>query len=124
MSSPDAPLSEDGDERIARQLDDLLAQYVEKLNAGETLDMDRVLEEHPTLGPAIVEELATFVALTPEGADSQDLGTLGDYALRRVIGRGGDGSGLRGLAGIDGAPGGPEGPPRRTPRRPQGRGAL
>ena len=76
--------------------DELFAAYLDRLNAGETLDPLQVLYEQPRLGPALLEKLESFVELTREPSESYEsdapvLGTLGDYTLRRQIGRGGMG---------------------------------
>ncbi len=80
------------DERFER----LLGEYVDRLNAGESIARDAILTEHPDLGPALLREIGTFEEFElPEGAlvgaAAQPLGTLGDYTLRRQIGRGGMG---------------------------------
>jgi hypothetical protein len=80
------------DERFER----LLGEYVDWLNAGETIDRDAILAEHPDLGPDLLLEIETFKRFTlPEaalaGVAAPPIGTLGDYTLRRQIGRGGMG---------------------------------
>ena len=73
------------------EFEELLASYVERLNAGEGLDPDRILAENPIDGFELLEYLEDYVAAAPGGSDSSPLGTLGDYTLRRQIGRGGMG---------------------------------
>ena len=74
-----------------RKLDDLLAAYVERFNAGERLGPEQILDEHPELGPDIVKELEIFLDIGSKFKLDDPLGTLGDYTLRRQIGRGGMG---------------------------------
>ena len=74
----------------------LLGEYIDRLNAGESLDHDAILTEHPDFGADLLREIETFEEFKlPEGAlagaAAQPLGTLGDYTLRRQIGRGGMG---------------------------------
>ena len=60
-----------------QQLSDFLADYIERLTAGEKIEPEEILAEHPTLGPTILEELAwIFLARKGEG------GKMG--LLRRV----------------------------------------
>ncbi len=75
----------------ARELEEILASYVDRLNEGERLDEEMILAEDPVHGPEIFEHLEAFIESTVEGDDSPALGTLGDYVLRRQIGRGGMG---------------------------------
>jgi tetratricopeptide (TPR) repeat protein len=74
----------------------LLGEFVDRLNAGESIDREAILNEHPELGPDLLREIETFEEFklperTLAGAALQPLGTLGDYTLRRQIGRGGMG---------------------------------
>jgi eukaryotic-like serine/threonine-protein kinase len=68
----------------------LYAQFVDRLSAGEQLDYTRILEEHPDVGPALVAELQ-LLANVDFRDETPPVGTLGDYTLRRQIGRGGMG---------------------------------
>lgn len=79
----------DDDPRLA----DLVFHYIEKLNAGEAIDEQQVVRDQPDIGPAILTELHTYLRFDSMRAvaDNQPLGTLGDYTLRRQIGRGGMG---------------------------------
>ena len=69
-------------------LDELVADYLDRLNSGESLDAFDILGEQPDLGSEILRGLRAFLELE---SDNQPLGTLGDYTLRRQIGRGGMG---------------------------------
>ena len=78
----------DMDDR-AEQVDRILARYLDRLNSGETIDPLEVVDTYPDLGEDILREIYTFMDVA-EG-DPPTLGTLGDYTLRRQIGRGGMG---------------------------------
>ncbi len=76
--------------RTNAELANIIADYLDRLNTGENLDPAAIIAEHPDQGPRIVAALQEFVRLeSPE--ESEPLGTLGDYTLRRQIGRGGMG---------------------------------
>jgi tetratricopeptide (TPR) repeat protein len=83
------PVPDDG----GQEVQDLLAGYVGRLNAGEEIPPEEILLDHPTHGPEIVEQLEAFIGPTRYRVelDARPLGTLGDYTLRRQIGRGGMG---------------------------------
>ncbi len=68
-------------------LDDTLARYVDRMNAGERILPEEILADHPDQGQEILDLLADFVSID----SPPPLGTLGDYTLRRQIGRGGMG---------------------------------
>jgi tetratricopeptide (TPR) repeat protein len=68
-----------------------LAAYVDRLNRGESLDPGEVLAAEPELGPSFLEQLQAFRDLGGHGDANQPVGTLGDYQLRRELGRGGMG---------------------------------
>ena len=82
--------SSDGDdshEEYAR----LLSLYLDRLNRGEFVDPDQVLSDHRDLGERLLTGLEAFLDIVPDDGTSAPLGTLGDYSLRRRIGRGGMG---------------------------------
>ena len=69
----------------------LLWRYVERINAGERIQAAEVHAEHPENAPEILEQLEAFQGIDTEFNSGEALGTLGDYTLRRQIGRGGMG---------------------------------
>ena len=73
------------------QLEYLVASYLDRLNSGETIYPLEVLADHPELGTEILKDLGTYLSLDSEPRAGPPLGMLGDYTLRREIGRGGMG---------------------------------
>src|SRR6185503_926760 len=73
--------------------DDLVTQYIDRLASGERLEPEEILLAHSDSGPAILEELRVYLDLVSaaEPGTNEPCGTLGDYTLRRQIGRGGMG---------------------------------
>ncbi len=71
----------------------VFSRYLEELKQNGFIDPDEIVAAHPDLGPAVVEDLETYIQLrsVEECGEDQPLGTLGDYTLRRQIGRGGMG---------------------------------
>ncbi|HAK94290.1 MAG TPA: hypothetical protein DCM87_04640 [Planctomycetes bacterium] len=69
----------------------ILGDYIDRLNRGERLSQDLVLAAHPTIGQQLIEQLRAFQAFSDATAPESALGTLGDFTLRRQIGRGGMG---------------------------------
>ncbi len=79
------------DRQDDRRLAELVAVYVDRLSAGESIDDQRLLAEEPHLGPQIVKRLRTFERLNGSSPTPPARGRLGDYTLRREVGRGGMG---------------------------------
>ncbi len=71
------------------RLEELFAAYVDRLNTGEPVDRAKVWDEHPELADQLVPLLEEFIDAAV--VDSANLGSVGDYTLRRQIGRGGMG---------------------------------
>ena len=74
------------------ELDLLLAEYVEQLNAGIPLDHDTIKAKHPRVADELLSKLETFQGIDVEFGQPEILGNVGDYTLRRQIGRGGMGA--------------------------------
>jgi tetratricopeptide (TPR) repeat protein len=69
-------------------------RHLEELKKKGSVDPDEILVANPDLGPAVLEDLETYIQLgSVDGSvpENQPLGNLGDYTLRRQIGRGGMG---------------------------------
>ncbi|MEE9128931.1 MAG: protein kinase [Phycisphaerales bacterium] len=73
-----------------QQLEELFAYYVDRLNEGDELNPQEILAKHPGLGADLLEYLEGYI--DPDAAPSMPSDrTLGDYTIRREIGRGGMG---------------------------------
>ena len=77
-----------GDEE--KEFEELLASYVDRLNRGDELNPQEIMGKHPLVGEHLLAYLEDFVGADPASIDVQRR-TLGDYVLRRQIGRGGMG---------------------------------
>ncbi len=82
-----------GEDRESSLVHDLLWEYVEQLNCGKPIDEAQLRAKHPDIAAELLRQLATFQEIGDEEPSEglQPLGTLGDYTLRRQIGRGGMG---------------------------------
>ncbi len=67
-----------------------LARYVDRLNTGEMLHREEILANHPQWAAELLDQLEVFRQVGRQ-EEERSLGTLGDYTLRRQIGRGGMG---------------------------------
>lgn len=83
----------DDDPRAHADFDRTFDDYLEELRKNGFVDPDEIVRDQPKFGQAILEDLELYIGLHPPKATDtpQVLGTLGDYTLRRQIGRGGMG---------------------------------
>ena len=79
--------ADDQENRLA----ELFYAYVSRIESGEPLDRDALLDRHPALAQQLPEQLDTYLQLGAEFPSTPRPGTLGDYTLKRQIGRGGMG---------------------------------
>ncbi len=73
------------------QIERVFAEYVERLNAGEKISPWEIERQHPEFAEELIEQLELFKSGVFAHDQPAPLGTLGDYTLRRQIGRGGMG---------------------------------
>ena len=73
--------------------DEVFEEHLERINAGEPLARDEIRRLYPAFAARLIQELQLFEGLAGgrEGRGDDHLGVLGDYTLRRQIGRGGMG---------------------------------
>jgi tetratricopeptide (TPR) repeat protein len=71
--------------------EELLARYIDRLNDGERIDPALIRAEHPELGDKLLQDLEAFIDLSRAHEEMLTARTLGDYTLRRRVGRGGMG---------------------------------
>jgi serine/threonine protein kinase/Flp pilus assembly protein TadD len=70
----------------------VLGEYLDRLNAGESVDLARIEAEHPEHASEIIARLKAFEALGGEAEGPRALErVMGDYVLLRRLGRGGMG---------------------------------
>ncbi|MBI4601057.1 MAG: protein kinase [Planctomycetes bacterium] len=83
--------SRGGGSRSDGRIDELVAAYVDRLNAGQRIDPGSILEEQPSVGPEVLRRLEAFLDLAAAVDDAPRLNAIGDYRLLCRIGRGGMG---------------------------------
>ena len=71
--------------------EELLAQYIDRLNAGEAVDADQIRRDHPDCADDLVELLKEFEGFGRSGEDVGLTDAFGDYRIIGEIGRGGMG---------------------------------
>ncbi len=76
---------------LRKEAEQLLEECIDRLNAGDRLDLAKIDREHPEVGPEVIRQLKAFEGTADDSAAALPLGTLGDYKLLRQIGRGGMG---------------------------------
>ena len=69
----------------------VFGQIIDRLLAGEVLDVRRLREEFPEIGDDVLEQLRAYQDMLPRGEDGPSISTLGDYSIVRQVGRGGMG---------------------------------
>ena len=69
----------------------VFADYVDRLLAGELVDLDEVRRNHPELGAELLEQLRSFCEIAEESAHTDGPLRLGEFEIIREIGRGGMG---------------------------------
>ena len=72
-------------------LEHVLSECIDRINKGEELDPGEIIRDYPDLAAELLLELETYQSIHSLEAPLEPLGTLGDYTLRRQIGRGGMG---------------------------------
>ena len=87
-NDPRPPVEWDDERNREAQL--LLEECIDRLITGDELDLETLVAEHPITGPEVVLQLRTFEGFEDE-LEAPPLGALGDFTLRRQIGRGGMG---------------------------------
>ncbi|MCA9168859.1 MAG: protein kinase, partial [Planctomycetales bacterium] len=74
------------------ELEAHFGRYVDRMLAGEVLDLQQIRRDHPDCGEALIKQLRSFQDLSDNNPDA-DLSamTLGDYTVIRQVGQGGMG---------------------------------
>ena len=86
----DIPGKEPHEQPSSRRYEEVLEEYIDRLNAGERFDPVELWSKHPDFAEELIDHLETFANIESHG-EASPVGTLGDYTLRRQIGRGGMG---------------------------------
>src|SRR5262245_17016938 len=74
----------------ADPLGELLAAYLDRLNAGWRLDEAEIARDHPDVAAELIDDLRVLLQVGSRPAGGP-LGELGDFRLIRQVGRGGMG---------------------------------
>ncbi len=82
---------EDTPDPREKRVSEALARYVDRLNRGEAVDPEEVGRECPDIAGDVPEQLEVFIGTAGSNRRQGPLGTIGEYTLRREIGRGGMG---------------------------------
>ncbi|MBI4586292.1 MAG: protein kinase [Planctomycetes bacterium] len=90
MPDDDRPTAGGGNGDAAK-IENVLARYVEKLNAGEKISPWEIERDHPEFASELIDQLKIFQDGVLGSEEPVVLGTIGDYKLLKHIGRGGMG---------------------------------
>ena len=74
-----------------RSEDEIFEEYLDRINAGALLDRDEVRRLYPAFAAGLIADLEVYESLQGASNPAEPLGRLGDFELRREIGRGGMG---------------------------------
>ncbi|HAK95691.1 MAG TPA: hypothetical protein DCM87_12010, partial [Planctomycetes bacterium] len=69
----------------------LVAGYVDRLNRGTEIDPEEIRREYPDLADEILSQLEVFVGIQAGVSGEGGRSVIGDYVLKRRVGRGGMG---------------------------------
>ena len=78
-------------QQVDESADHLFAYYMDRLIAGELVDLYEVKRQHPDLGEEVIEQLRSFCELADDSSEMGRHRRVGDFELIREIGRGGMG---------------------------------
>ncbi len=92
LARPDDGRNDARDGAADDLVEQVLADYIDRLNRGERLRPELIEAAFPTIAPTVIEHLRAFQGFSAnDPSTAPRLDTLGDYTLRRQIGRGGMG---------------------------------
>ena len=73
------------------ETDEIVADYIDRMNRGERFTPEAIRAAHPELAEEVLDHLEMFIDLSQGTEEPERLGSLGDYVLKRRLGRGGMG---------------------------------